>query len=401
MSELTGQQIQALENPEAGPPRRVNRRAQRLAFGVLALLAAAQAAPRAVASEAAKLLPEETDIVLSINCRQLRQETWLRQSEPVHDFLKHWQSYLRANEMEFTTYLRSQPIFQAAGLKEHEQDFLRMAQTLKGHHDTVGLDVLNDIDRVTLGFLLEPGSQLAILEGRFAADKFMAWARGSARKSPASFEILRLAGHEVWHRLPTEGRDFEDYTVLLNATTLVNSPSKDLMEKVLEQAAGGKARGGGGGGRSLLAHGEKEHVVFVLGAAESFLEAVARGLKEQPVPAQEWLMTWARDQALALIRQFGQDVRSLSVAASFGGEELRLQFGVATKKPQPAQDLAALIRRGNFLAGLVLQNLAGDTARGLREILRGQRIRVEDGGLFVRVQVPYAFMRMILEGPWL
>src|SRR5262249_3999536 len=156
---------------------------------------------------------------------------------------------------------------------------------------------------------------------------------------PQSFEILRLAGYEVWHRRRTGVRGSEGYTVLRNATALVTTHSKDLREKVLERAAGGNAPDGGGV-RSLLAHGDEEHFVFVLGAAESFLKAVARGLKEQPVPALEWLTAWARDRALTLIRQYGQDVRSLSVAASFGAEELRLQFGVATKKPQLARDLA-------------------------------------------------------------
>src|SRR5262245_21634984 len=120
---------------------------KRLALWALALLSTSPSVPRAFAGEAAKLLPAGMDVVLSINCRQFRQEAWVTQSEPVQDFLKHWRSYLRGNEAEFDKYVRGQRVFQKAGMKEQE-DLLQMAQTLKGRHDTVGLDVLNDIDRV-------------------------------------------------------------------------------------------------------------------------------------------------------------------------------------------------------------------------------------------------------------
>ena len=178
---------------------------------LLLILALPWASP-ALAAEADPYLPADTELVLTINVKQLL----------------------------------GAPLFQ-------KQVVPRLKEALKQRSEigkalaALGFDPFADLDRLTLAAPAGGDNDrgLLIAHGRFDPDKFRAWAEQAARAHGEAFRILAVtdgagAKHAVWEiTLPDQPRPM--FAALVAKGPLVLSPGKEYVLEALGKGGGRKA----------------------------------------------------------------------------------------------------------------------------------------------------------------
>src|SRR5579862_9196394 len=104
-------------------------------LGGALLLATAVTGQPAAASEAERLLPAETDVLLTINVRQFLNDH--QKTEAVRRFLEPWRLALRGDDNRLKQYHRDHELLKAAGIAE--QDFLDRVKVVKLAGDALGV----------------------------------------------------------------------------------------------------------------------------------------------------------------------------------------------------------------------------------------------------------------------
>ena len=220
----------------------------------------------------------------------------------------------------------------------------------------LGIDLLHDLHRITCGFKIgDRRSLVFVVEGRFKPERFPEAVKQLATEHAGSFRHLKAGDHDVW-QVPDNADGA--YLALLDDRTLVLTASKDGMDGVLARFAGKKKDGLSAGLRTLLAGCEKEHVGLMLNHADTFANDAARFLEQEVVKGLDpgdTVTRLALGQAEGLIRHYGSDFSSLSLAISLGTEETRLQFGAETRKAERATELGQLAQTGNLAGALRAQ----------------------------------------------
>jgi acetyl esterase/lipase len=331
------------------------------------LLLAVIAASQVSASEAGKLLSAETDMILTLNVRQILDDH--KGTEIVQRFLEPWRLAVAGDEKRLSTYYQAHEVLKAAGITE--QEFLKHASQFKSINDALGLDLLQDIDRITCGFKIGAGGGFTVIvEGRFKEEKF--------RTEPQEVKGLHLG--------------------LLNARILAIASSKKALDDVRSQDSGKKQGGPAPRTRTLLDRGKKEHVAFIVNNVDGLVNAAAKYLTDEVATKLDPGNAAGKavvNQVAAALRKHGPGITGASLGLSIGAEDSRLQFGLVTVKPEIAADFGAMIGQSNLLAALALKTVNNELARQLADILLRVRVHVKDTTLLVRTRVPHEFLQEV------
>src|SRR6202035_465678 len=111
-----------------------------LAYSVA--LIATIAVSHAWATDAGKLLPVDTKLVVTVNLRQILSDH--KNTEVVQRYLDQWRLALKGDERQLKNYFRRQELDKSEGISE--QEFLARAKIIKKVCDSLGLDPLEDLD---------------------------------------------------------------------------------------------------------------------------------------------------------------------------------------------------------------------------------------------------------------
>jgi acetyl esterase/lipase len=323
------------------------------------LVATAIAVAPVAAAEAGKLLPDESDIVLTLNVRQMLAD------QKDSEFL---QRHLRP---------------------------CRLAPAIESFRDALGVDLLRDIDRITCAFRSrDPGAVAIVVEGRFNPKKLPVAVKQLAKELSGTARPRQIGDCEVWQ----VGDDGPNLVLLKDSTLAITCRTKS-MDELLARAAGKKG-GLSAAMQTLLDKGRKEHVLVVVGAVNLLIQDAVKLLKEEIARAEgpgKVIGQMVADQAAAAARKYGDELSAASLGVSFAAEDLRVQWGAVTKRAEAAGEMRAWVIRGNLLGALALKALDSEPARQLADVLLRVRVTGSDAVIVVRAEVPYEAIVEILQ----
>jgi hypothetical protein len=165
--------------------------------------------PSARAAGVDKLVPSDSEVVVTFNVRQILDS----------------------------------PFVKKKGLPA-AREALKSADDANQVLEELGFDPFTDIDRVTV---VGPGGKdqergLIIVRGRFDLDKFKARADKAARDDGDVLKIGKGAG-KVVYEVSVPGQDVPLFVCLLNKTTLLASPGKDYVVEAIKKDSGKEEAG--------------------------------------------------------------------------------------------------------------------------------------------------------------
>jgi acetyl esterase/lipase len=345
------------------------------------------------AGEAGKLLPAETELVATLNLRQFLDDH--RDTGLVQRYLEPFRLALRGDEKPLREFYRGQEWLKGEGI--NEQDFLKRAKLFKSVADALGVDVLQDIDRISWGLKRgTAGSWALVVEGRFQEGKFRTAVEELAKQHLGPCKVSDVGGIQVC-QIPDGDNGVQ--LALLNGRTLAIVGSKPWLDNLLAQFAGKKEAGLSAGMRTLLDSAAKEHVGLALSQAAVLLNETAKFLENAGLDPQDAVGKLLVNQLTAWIDKNGNDVSEASIGLSVGVDELRLQFGVETKKQALAEELRTAIDRGTLVGGLALKFADDDCLQQLGRMLLKVRVTLGDSTVIVRGPVTYQFLKQLTLGP--
>ena len=357
------------------------------------LLALGVAVSPVSAWETAKWLPAEMDLILTFNVRQFLQDH--KNTDAVQGLLEPWRLAVRGDEKELRQYYRTHDLLKSAG--DDEQDFLHRARMLRSFSDGLGLNPLEDVDRVTCGFQKGKTDTWAVLvEGRFQQEKLRAAVRNLANQYAASFEVLRTGGLELWQ---VSGNADGVCLVLLNSRTLAITSRRGPMDDLVLRASDKKDGLRVPKERVLLEKAQKEHVAFFMdhiddvrnAAVKSWIDEMALALNLRDNAFGKLVL----GQVAPWVLKNGDDISCVSVGLSVGMKDSSLQIGLMTKKPQTSKNLATQIDRGKFLAALTAKAINDKLMQQLGDILLQTRVTVPDAAVVVHARIPHEFLQEV------
>jgi acetyl esterase/lipase len=340
-----------------------------------ACLLAALAVPPVSAAEAGKLLPGDTDVVVTLNVRRFLDDH--RDTEAARHHLEQWRLAQRGGEKQLRAYHRERDVRNTEGLTEEQ--FLERARALREISDALGVDLLQDVDRVTFGFRVgDAGSLVVLVEGRFKEEKVRA--------------AVRRAGRFVG----------PEQVGLLSAGVLAVAASEDRLDGVRARAAG-KKDGLSLTEQNLLDGVAEGHLAVVVNHPDATRKAAARLLEEKALtalPAGEdasalvkRLVSWLRDHET--------DYAAAAFGLSVGADDLRLQVALEARKAEAARELRARVGQVTFGAALALRAAGGtELSRQLADVLRRTHVSGEGTRVVVRARVPHECTRLAILAGW-
>jgi acetyl esterase/lipase len=342
------------------------------------------------ATEAGKLLHADTEMIVTVNLRQFLDDH--QNTEIVRRYLEPARLALQGDEKQLQKYYQGQEWLRGMT----EQEFIQRARLFKSVSDALGIDVFQDVERVSGGFQNgAAGSWAVVVEGRFKEDRFRTTLQQLAKTYPDRFKPTRTGEIERWQ---VGNADADIHLVLLNPRTLVIAGSKKGMDDLLAQALAKKLSVPAGMDQ-LLDHGGKEHVAFVMKDVAVALGAAVKFLEDAGVDPPDEATKLILNQITTWVRKNGTELAAGSIGLSVGADELRLQVGVETKKPALAEGLQTFLNQGIFWGSLALRAVDDDLAKQLAGILLRVRVAAKETVIVVRGPVPYAFVKQAFETP--
>jgi acetyl esterase/lipase len=352
------------------------------------LLVLGMAAP-ASATEAGKLLHAETEMIVTVNLRQVLDDH--EKTEIVRRYLEPCRLALQGDEKQLQKYYQSQEWLKARGITE--QEFLDRAKLFKTVSDALGIDIFQDIERVSCGFKNGvAGSWVVVIEGRFQEEKFRTALRQLAKLYPGWLKPVKGGELERWQ---IGGEEADVHLVLLDAKTLAITGSKKGMDDLLVQAAAKKLALPAGMDQ-LLDHGGKEHAAFVMKDVAVALQAAVKFLEDAGIEPRDEAGKLIMNQVTTWVRKNGKELAAASVGVSLGQDDLRLQLGLETKKPALAEGIQAVLNQTIFFGSIALRTIDDDLAKQLAGLLLRIRVAGKETVVVIRGQVPYTFIKQAL-----
>jgi acetyl esterase/lipase len=369
-----------------------------LLISIAVFLASAVSPTRA--SEAGKLLPADTKVIVTLNLRRVLADH--RDTGFVQGYLDQWRLALNGDQQQLKNYYRLQELHKSEGISE--QDFLARAKIIKNVSDALGIDPLEDIDQITFGYqgggpgqANEAGFSVLILEGRFKQEKFKAAIQQLGKDYFGSVK-LRPPG-AIW-QIPNapDGAYFS----LVDARTLAITDSRKAMDILLALARGQKKGGLPKEMQSLLESTRKEQLGVVVADVDLLLHDLARFLKGEVAkavkadnPVGKFIVTQGADA----IQKHASDISAGGLGLSFGTDDFRLRLALDAKSPAIATELHAQIQGGSFWGALALKASDNELAQGLGSILARQSVALKETTVITQTEVPYAFVKRVATGP--
>jgi acetyl esterase/lipase len=361
-------------------------------LSVAFLLAVAVSGVRA--TEAGKLLPADTKVIVTLNLRRVLADH--RDTAFVQRYLDQWRLAMKGDLPQLKNYYRLQELHQNEGISE--QEFLARAKLIKTASNALGIDPLEDIDHITFACNQETGSFVLVVEGRFRQEKFKPAIQqigkdyfGSVKLSPPG---------DVWQIPNTPDGTFVS---LVDARTLAITGARKTMDEVLALAGGKKKDGLPNGMQALLDSVRKEQAGVVVADVDLLLSDLGRFLKQEvakSIKADDAVGKFIVTQGADWIQKHADNIAAAGLGLSFREDHFRLQLAVDAKKPALAKDLHAQIQQGNFWGALALKVSDSEIAKELAIILIRQRVTVKETSVITQTEVPYDFVKLVTKGPW-
>jgi len=283
-------------------------RSTRVWLGALALtVAASLAAAPLYAAHASKYLPKDTEVVATVNVRQILESGLVKKYglDKVQDALK----------------------------KDEVQGVLK----------SLGFDPLKDLTSITAAGPggNEPDKALIIVEGKFDTEKFQAMAEKAATDHPDAIKITKSGAHKIWEVSPP-GSPQNLYVVLVDKTTILAAVGQDAITTALK---GKKAELSKALQAALETVDAKESMSFV-----ALSSAIEKGLDNAPTPIPN------ADK----VKEYLKKVDSISGGATVDND-VKLHLTVGAKDDKTAKELSGaasgLLALGKLmLAGQVNKN---------------------------------------------
>jgi hypothetical protein len=284
-----------------------------------------------------KLLPAETELVLTINVRQILD------SPPV-----------KKNVLE-----------QARAIVD---GILQFNEDAKRYIDTLGLDLFKDINRITIadGSDNQQERKLVIIEGQFNPTKFKDAAADAAKNHGDVLKIGKLDDLELWE-ISIPGENTTLYSVLLDRTTLLVASSRDGVAQAVAQAGGKKAAGALKKEMQLISKASAKQSMALVASTGGLMKSLENsGIK--------------LDAILPFFKGALNDMPAFSLGFTVE-DDLKLQVAFCTKDPKSAKAFERTANQAllgaQFLAMMAARNderlaLLVDIVRTLRVTVDGQ-----------------------------
>jgi acetyl esterase/lipase len=303
--------------------------------------ATAWAGEPAAAATAAKVLPAQTDVVLTFNFRQFLEDH--KQTDAVQGLLASWRRAIRADE-----------------------------KTLR----ELGLNPLEDVDRVTCGFRRsQPDSWVVIVEGRFQEERL--------RQA-----IARPAANGT-------------FLTLLNNKTLAIAERKDVIAEIAARARDAKDGTFAPVQRALLEQAEKQHVTLFLDHVDTLLAEAGTAWIDEAARAvgggDEALARFVLAQVASWTNRYGKDIASARIGLSVRGSDSSLHVGLAARTQAIAKELASRLDGVRVLAALAAKASDNQRTRDLGDILLRARVTAADASVAFDVPIPHAFVQTVAD----
>jgi hypothetical protein len=330
-----------------------------LSTGLLALEAALTLAPAGRAVEPRKFYPAATEIVVTINFRQMLESDLLKGKK------------------------------EAVVLAKTMLDGALQEKSAEGYKyfKELAFDPVRDLDRITLvsGASSDPAKVLVIINGRFDAKKFLATAEHAARDHGDHLKITRAGKHQVVEvTLPEESKNF--FIAVVDGQTLLVSQGRTMLTAALGQGAKTEPAVLKKEVSDLLASRDKN-------ASLSFL-ATGNAVGK--------LLAASNDPRLAavgpVLEKLLQKVVGFNGSITLGND-VRFQLGVGTTDAQTANDFASQANVGLILLRGMVAKKAKDDPRlaSALDVVKTLRASAQGNTFIFRGQVPAAVLGRALK----
>ena len=324
---------------------------------VVGLLAVLLSAPLGRTAEVERYLPEDTEIVLNLNVRQIFDSPIVKKN-----FLEMAQESLRGNN--------------------EIQDVLK----------DLGFDPFTDLERIVLA---SPGGAdkdrgLVIVHGQFDVAKFKAKAAEVAKDDDAHLKIHKvLGGKHLLYEVNVPERDDPLFVALAGRDTLLASPGKDYVIDALKKA-GKEAKNGdpkpapSGKSSGVLA---LDKPVLKNKKFEALLEKVDARQSVSLAMVKTPELSKALEQVPGDVKAMLETIRAIGGGLTIG-DDVKLELVVTTKTAQNAEELHKSAKAGLdlMLAGLatVTQTNPSPEIELVVDILK--TVRVKNNGASVVIK---------------
>ncbi|MHB1423156.1 MAG: hypothetical protein ACYC3I_08180 [Gemmataceae bacterium] len=285
-------------------------------------------APLGRAADVDRFMPEDTEFVLNLNVRQIRDSELVKKNE----FQDLAQEALRGNDQV--------------------QDVLK----------DLGFDPFKDLDRIIIATPVstEKDRGLFIVHGRFDVAKFKAKAEAVAKDDEEHLKIRKvLGGKHLLYEVNVPELDDPLFVALANNNTLLASPGKDYVVDALKKI--GKET------KPVLKNKQFQALL------EKIEERQSLSLAAVPGPNLGKVVEGASGDIKAMIEKIQALGGGLTVS-----DEIKLEFVVNTKDAKDAKELRDSAKAGLdaviTFASIFVQNNNSPAGEFLMEFLKSLRV---------------------------
>lgn len=321
---------------------------RRMLFAGLALALAAFVASPAGAVDP-KILPGDTELVISLNIKQMLDSEIAKQYKDIID--------------------------QARGALEGQIQNNPAAKYL----EKAGFDILRDLHSVTVASngSKEVDAVFLVVEGKFNVEKLNATAEEIAAENAEMLKIIKIGSTKVFEITPPGEKRV--YAALINEKTLVAAPSHDA----LKDAISGTPRKALNGNFKSLLKTTSNKQSFSFAATGT---AISKLMENAPIPNA--------DAAAGMIK----GIDGISAALTLG-KNIQFQLGINAKDEETAKQTLGM---GNF-GLLTVRTLAAQKAKEderlqpLVDIAKTLRITSEGNNVILRGDVTLENLEKLIK----
>lgn len=321
------------------------------AAALLAVATLCAAAPaRAVET---KFLPNDTEVIISINIQQLLKSEVAKANKELIDLAK----------------------FQVQKALED--------QGVAKYLEKAGFDLFTDLKTVTVA---GPGTKnaeagIVILQGKFDPEKIQSAAEQANKDAGGGLKVTKIAGQKVYEVTPAGEKTL--YVTLLGTKTMVACANKKTMASAIARAGGNEEPTLKKEVRDLLKTVDAKQSVSMIGTGA----ALGRLIENAPnVPNAE-----AAGEALKAIS-------GLSLAVTVK-KDVNFQLGVNSKDRETAEKVAQGANGGLLMARGMLGKKAKDDARlaPVEEVLKTMRVVTMGNNVLIRGEISFENLGKLLK----
>jgi hypothetical protein len=304
----------------------------------LALVVAAFASQASAAD--LKYLPDDTEIILNINFKQILNSDLVKAQK---DVLAQIKQKIEEN------------------IPGEAEKYLKM----------IGFDLFRDLGSITVGLpgKKDPDASFTIIEGTFHPKKFHDAAAQAAKDFGDHLKITKSGDFKVLE-IQAEGKTA--YVAMINKTTILACGQKERMTAALERAVRNEKPALKKNVKALLETVNSKQSISGVATGN----ALAKHLEDAPIPNAQ-----AIGPAL-------QAIEGLSGALTIA-KDIQFQLGIGTKDEETAKDFAQKATVGLFVVkGIVAQKAKEDMKLlPLVDVLNTLRAEAKGSSLLLRAEV--------------